>query len=269
MQIFNAIRKGELDLSSDPWPKISEEAKDCVKKMLERDPAKRATAESILKHPWLKEHGVASDKPLDNVVLSRLNTFANMNKFKKQAMTIIASRLPAEEIKGLKNLFETIDADKSGTITAQELEEALKNKGTLLDQKDIDSLLKLIDMDANGTIDYNEFLAATLSQAQIEKEEHLRAAFAHFDTNGDGNISRDELRKALASENDMALTEEEIEQMLSEADRDGNGEIDYGEFCAMIMNKTSDTKDVNMGLTQVTKATRGSLNAYKAGHSLF
>lgn len=39
---------GEIDFSSDPWPKISESAKDLVKKMLVRDPKKRITAHQVL-----------------------------------------------------------------------------------------------------------------------------------------------------------------------------------------------------------------------------
>ena len=37
-----------------------------------QNPKKRATADEILQHPWLKKQGVASDKPLDNVILKRL-----------------------------------------------------------------------------------------------------------------------------------------------------------------------------------------------------
>ena len=33
-QIFDSILKGRLDLSSDPWPRISSDAKDCVRRML-------------------------------------------------------------------------------------------------------------------------------------------------------------------------------------------------------------------------------------------
>lgn len=33
-EIFEAIQKAPLDLSSDPWPNISSQAKDCVSKML-------------------------------------------------------------------------------------------------------------------------------------------------------------------------------------------------------------------------------------------
>lgn len=71
-QIFKAILEGKLDLSSDPWPKVSAEAKDCVKRMLEANPAKRATADEILQHPWMRENGVATDRPLDNVILKRM-----------------------------------------------------------------------------------------------------------------------------------------------------------------------------------------------------
>jgi len=55
-----------------------------------------------------------------------------MNKLKKEAMKIIASNMPADEIAGLKVIFESIDEDKSGTITAAELQEALTKTGTSL-----------------------------------------------------------------------------------------------------------------------------------------
>jgi calcium-dependent protein kinase len=197
-QIFDSILKGKLDFESAPWPSISDEAKDCVRQMLTMDAKKRASADTILQHPWMKENGVASDKPLGDAIYARLSNFAGMHRLKKQAMKIIASSMPADEIAGLKAIFLSIDVDQSGTITASELNEALKKKGASLKPEDVESLLTLIDSDANGTIDYEEFLAATLSQHQMEQEENLRAAFAHFDTNGDGIISREELFAGLA-----------------------------------------------------------------------
>lgn len=40
--------RGDLDFSSDPWPNVSESAKDLVRKMLVRDPRKRITAHEVL-----------------------------------------------------------------------------------------------------------------------------------------------------------------------------------------------------------------------------
>lgn len=47
--IFRSVIKGQLDFESAPWPRISAEAKDCVRRMIERDVNKRATADQILK----------------------------------------------------------------------------------------------------------------------------------------------------------------------------------------------------------------------------
>jgi len=259
-EIFKSILKGEVDFKTDPWPKISDQAKDCVAKMLQLNPKKRATADEILKHPWMKENGVASEKPLDNAILTRLNNFASMNKFKKEAMKIIAGNMPEEEIVGLKHMFEAIDADKSGTITAAELRAALMDKGTALKEQDVQALLEMVDVDENGTIEYHEFLAATMSQHQMEKEENLRAAFKHFDKNGDGIISQSELRLALQN-GSIGLSEDELTQVLSEVDKDGNGEIDYNEFVEMLTKVAQPTG-------HITSTTRGELNAYKAAHSL-
>ena len=46
--IFEQVLKGELDFTSDPWPSISDSAKDLVRKMLIRDPKKRLTAHEAL-----------------------------------------------------------------------------------------------------------------------------------------------------------------------------------------------------------------------------
>ena len=46
--IFEQVLKGELDFISEPWPSISESAKDLVRRMLVRDPKKRVTAHEAL-----------------------------------------------------------------------------------------------------------------------------------------------------------------------------------------------------------------------------
>jgi serine/threonine protein kinase len=46
--IFDSILHGDMDLESDPWPSISESAKDLLRKMLTKDPKKRITAAEAL-----------------------------------------------------------------------------------------------------------------------------------------------------------------------------------------------------------------------------
>ena len=54
----------------------------------------------------MRENGTASDQPLDNVILSRMRAFAGMNKLKKEALRIIATGISAEEIAGLRSIFQ-------------------------------------------------------------------------------------------------------------------------------------------------------------------
>lgn len=193
------LLQGKIDMKTAPWPQISSAAKDCVLKLLNRDPANRPTAAEILQvifvttnthqeqrqqwpeeevvtiahttvpqvdlpkvamkrvplayvvscllrrslwswslvrltvtslqHDWLKSQGVALDTPIDNVVISRMKRFAAMNKLKKAAMLEVARCMKPEQIQGLKELFQTIDADNSGTITVDELRKALADMG--------------------------------------------------------------------------------------------------------------------------------------------
>lgn len=64
-------------------PLCTEPAKDCVRRMLVRDPRKRATANEILKHDWMRENGVATDVGIELEVGATLQlnviTWAQLN----------------------------------------------------------------------------------------------------------------------------------------------------------------------------------------------
>lgn len=48
MGIFRQILQGKIDFDSEPWPAISESAKDLIRKMLDRNPKRRLTAHQVL-----------------------------------------------------------------------------------------------------------------------------------------------------------------------------------------------------------------------------
>ncbi|XP_022926208.1 calcium-dependent protein kinase 11-like [Cucurbita moschata] len=229
--IFRQILYGRLDFNSDPWPSISDGAKDLIRKMLTRDPKERISAHEVLCHPWIVDDTVAPDKPIDSAVLSRLKQFSAMNKLKKMALRVIAERLSEEEIGGLKELFKMIDTDNSGAITFEELKEGLKKVGSELMESDIKSLMDAADIDNSGTIDYGEFLAATLHLNKIEREDNLVAAFSYFDKDGSGYITIDELQHSCK---EFGLGDVHLDEIIKEIDQDNDGRIDYEEFAAMM-----------------------------------
>ncbi|KAF3445397.1 hypothetical protein FNV43_RR10573 [Rhamnella rubrinervis] len=235
--IFKQILRGKIDFESEPWPNISESAKDLIKKMLERDPKSRISAHEVLCNPWIVDDRVAPDKPLDSAVLSRLKQFSAMHKLKKMALRVIAERLSEEEIGGLKELFKMIDTDNSGSITFEELKEGLKRVGSDLMESEIKSLMEAADIDNSGSIDYGEFLAATLHLNKMDREENLVAAFSFFDKDGSGYITIDELQQACK---EFGLGDVQLDDMISDIDQDNDGRIDYGEFAAMMRKGDGD-----------------------------
>ncbi|XP_006664312.3 calcium-dependent protein kinase 25 [Oryza brachyantha] len=230
--IFTAILRGQIDLATDPWPNISSGAKDLVRKMLNINPKERLTAFQVLNHPWIKEDGDAPDVPLDNVVLNRLKQFRAMNQFKKAALRIIAGCLSEEEIKGLKEMFKNIDKDNSGTITLEELKNGLAKQGTKFSDNEIEQLMEAADADGNGMIDYEEFVTATVHMNKMDREEHLYKAFQYFDKDNSGYITKEELEQALKEQG--LYDAKEIKEVISEADSNNDGRIDYSEFVAMM-----------------------------------
>ncbi|XP_024390926.1 calcium-dependent protein kinase 34 [Physcomitrium patens] len=229
--IFDAIMRGTLDFTSDPWPRISDDAKVLVKGMLNPDVNARLTAQQVLDHPWMKEDG-ASNAPLDNAVLTRLKNFSAANKMKKLALKVIAQNLSEEEIAGLRQLFKSIDVDNSGTVTLLELKEGLIKQGSKFSESDIAKLMESADLDGNGKIDFNEFISATMHMNKLEKEDHLFAAFHHFDRDNSGYITVFELQQAL-EENGVG-DYDTIQEIIDEVDTDNDGRIDYDEFVAMM-----------------------------------
>ncbi|XP_015061184.1 calcium-dependent protein kinase 2-like isoform X1 [Solanum pennellii] len=230
--IFDAILKEDIDFESQPWPSITTSAKDLVRKMLNKDPKQRISAAQVLDHPWLKVGGVASDKPLDNAVLSRMKQFRAMNKLKRLALKVIAENLSADEIQGLKSMFHNIDTDNSGTITYEELNSGLARLGSKLTEAEVKQLMEAADVDGNGSIDYIEFITATMHKHRLERYENLYKAFQYFDKDGSGFITRDELETSMEEHGigDPAS----IREIISEVDADNDGRINYEEFCTMV-----------------------------------
>jgi len=233
--IFDAILQGALDLESDPWPKISAEAKELISGMLQADPKKRLTAAQVLKHPWVADPNVAPKTKLDNVVFKRFKNFAGISKFKRMGLMAMARTMTADEVAGLRELFKSFDTDNSGTISIDELRQGLKLKSAGPAMEELRTLMKTIDVDGSGELDYEEFIAATLAQSRQASDAAVRRAFDYFDTDGDGSITVQEFEQAFKKMSDVERANlGDIGELIASADTDGDGCIDFNEFMAMM-----------------------------------
>ncbi|CAK9184757.1 unnamed protein product [Ilex paraguariensis] len=232
-----AILRGVIDFKREPWPQISDSAKNLVRQMLESDPRKRLTAQQVLEHPWIQNAKKASNVPLGDIVRTRLKQFSVMNRFKKKVLRVIAEHLSVEEVEVIRDMFSLMDSDSDGKVTYEELKAGLRKVGSQLAEPEIKLLMDVADVDGNGVLDYGEFVAVTIHLQKMENDEHFRQAFMFFDKDGSGYIEIDELREALADESgetDMDV----LSEIMREVDTNKDGQISYEEFVAMMKTGT-------------------------------
>jgi calcium-dependent protein kinase len=194
------------------------------------DPDTRFSAEQVLNHTWVSNLAPNSDESLLDLDLQILKNYSNSNKFKKAALTFIASRLKDDEIHKLRDIFFSLDKNNDGTLTFDEMYEGCKS---LKSKLDIEEMFDSLDTDKSGKINYTEFIAATIDKKIYLKNERLFEAFKNFDKDGSGKISMKEIHYII---NDQKDDYPSIEKEIEKYDLNGDGEIDYEEFCNMMAN---------------------------------
>ncbi|XP_033631919.1 caltractin [Asterias rubens] len=146
--------------------------------------------------------------------------------------------LTEEQKQEIREAFDLFDTEGTGTIDAKELKVAMRALGFEPKKEEIKKMITDINKENTGTIDFNEFLTMmTAKMSEKDSKEEILKAFKLFDDDNTGKISFKNLKR-VAKELGENLTDEELQEMIDEADRDGDGEINEQEFLR-IMKKTS------------------------------
>ena len=236
MEILARVKTGKYTYPAAEWSGVSADAKQFIDSLLTFDPEKRVSAETAITHKWLKNQVTAAklDPALPNSLVASLRAFRAETKFKKVALTVIAQQLNESDIEALRHAFASIDKNGDGKLTFQEIKDGIAHFGVNI-PRDIEEVLADLDTDGSGAVDYTEFIAATVDRRTYIKEDICWSAFRVFDLDGNGKISKKELQTVLSNNTlASAVSIARAEAMIKEADINGDGEIDFDEFMAMI-----------------------------------
>ena len=179
-----------------------------------------------------------------------------------------AEMFTAEELLAYKRQFGNFDADGGGSVCEDELGAMMRKMGSTVSDEQLTELIAEVDEDGNGEMDFDEFLtmvenykchregrptrreAAKAAEearkvasyvvsakhaAMFEAEELMRykKQFALLDADGGGSIGEDKLG-AMMAKLDITVSAQMLTELIAEVDEDGNGEMDFTEFLAMM-----------------------------------
>lgn len=74
-----------------------------------------------LAHPWIKNRKALAEAPLNEAVVKNLKQHAQQNRFQRAVRHKMAMHLTTDELHRLRNMFEGLDTDGTGTVSIDEL----------------------------------------------------------------------------------------------------------------------------------------------------
>ena len=247
-KVWKSILMDNLNMTGARWEGISEEAKDFVKLLLNKDPHKRPSAQEALNHPWLRGNIQERHKgaPLSLAVVQRIQRFSQASVFKRTVLELIADELLQEEEQGnlptdgqfvcplgdnnrplithpdaspLEYLYESLKLADKSTIDRGELAKGLREMGYKLSEDEVQRLLDQLDVSYTGKIAKSQFAASQIDWSAVQKSNterwisRARKVFADLDTDMDGVLSAEEMAALLRRK----LPSEEVEGALRHA----------------------------------------------------
>lgn len=137
-----------------------------------------------------------------------------------------------EDMADSQRAFKVLDLNNDGMLSKDELivgyEKLLGDEAA----DEVEKIFKKVDIDGSGFIDYSEWVVATINLRKLLTTQKLQEAFSLFDKDGGGTISATEVKDVLCS--GQELDDDVWAKVVQEVDADGNGEIDFEEFCHMM-----------------------------------
>merc|ERR1712139_346653 len=144
------------------------------------------------------------------------------------------TELSDTEKQEIKEAFDLFDTDGSGNIDVKELTIAMKALGCEPKTGEIEKMIGDVDDDGSGEIGYPEFLTMMTNKIlNKDPKDDLLKAFRLFDDDQTGSVTFKNIKR-VAKETNQSLSDDELQEMLDGADKDGDGVLNEEEFLAMM-----------------------------------
>nr|DAD42859.1 TPA_asm: hypothetical protein HUJ06_001089 [Nelumbo nucifera] len=225
--IFRSVLKAEPSYEEAPWPSLSSEAKDFVKRLLNKDYRKRLTAAQALSHPWLSNyHDVKI--PFDISICKHVKAYVCSSTLRKAALQALAKTLTVSHLAYFQEQFTLLGPNKALT----------KNSTDAMKDSRVVDYVNMVSSLQNRKLDFEEFCAAASSVYQMEGldswEQHARSAYENFEKDGNRPILIEELATELGLSPSIPL-----HAVLQDWIRHADGKLSFTGFMRLLRGMSS------------------------------
>ncbi|KAL4447878.1 hypothetical protein ABPG75_005097 [Micractinium tetrahymenae] len=266
-EMHREIRSAELDFRSPPWDTLSDDARDLVQSLLQRDEAKRPTAEQALQHRWLQDAAPGcsyEEVPLSDSIVQRLQRFGTYGRLKQIALMVVANCIPPDStvVADLRGLFLELDPADRGRVPYTRLQAELEDGRYTLSPAEAQQLLSRLDMNGDGEISFATWVASLMDWSKLHNDSAewdalVERAFHALDVDGCGRLSPGDLVSAICGDGGCEAPDD-LDAVLREAGvLDAQGGIGLEQFRALLGGELQDRLDLfdtRLGAVRETEA---------------
>ncbi|KAG2547914.1 CDPK-related kinase 3-like isoform X2 [Panicum virgatum] len=127
--IFRSVLRADPNFDDTPWQSVSPEAKDFVKRLLNKDYRKRMTAAQALSHPWLRDE--RRQIPLDMLVFKLVKAYLRSTPLKRAALKALSRAVTEDELIYIREQYNLLEPNsRDGRICIDNFRMALLQNST-------------------------------------------------------------------------------------------------------------------------------------------
>jgi calcium-dependent protein kinase len=240
-EIIRRIRVGKYNKNDSRYLEHSDEVRDLVSKLLEKDISKRLSAKEALNHPWFDKYGgrklFCNFLPEDiKPYIENLFNYKYNSKLQELVIAFLVHNLAnSDETLIILKMFRHFNKKGDCKLTKKELTEALYSYKDKADVDEMaDAVFQRLDGDNNGYIEYEEFLRACVDKKTLMTKKKLKYAFKFLDKNNTNTLNVQKIINAF-----LTKSNKEIEAIfnitIKEVDKDNDGIINFNEFVELML----------------------------------
>mmetsp|Transcript_124051 Transcript_124051/g.356167 ORF Transcript_124051/g.356167 Transcript_124051/m.356167 type:complete len:638 (-) Transcript_124051:66-1979(-) len=206
-QISYRVRREPVRASPLRQANVDEVTRDLIMRLLEKNPAKRLSAEEARAHPYFEGTSESAPSGMPGMspgvlrsLMGRVCSFARYSRFEKAMLTIVAHDIQRREVEDLRAAFNALDSNKAGWLTRDGFEQALIGRGIRLRGPELQAAFEALDPDEDDKIQYTDWLAATLRPSALVSERAMKEVWDFFDLHGVGKVSLADIAEVLGDD---------------------------------------------------------------------